>query len=325
VERNRGKASAYFISVGSNDLRDLKKVEEKDRKVKLDELKARFQSLMAKVSGTPGAALFVLEPIPCNKGIQKDRDQLHNWLESEIQGRKKARCVTLTRGDRPFIPRGKNGLHFSRNLWKDDLHLNKVGARLIVKALNFAMNSLGSEVFLVDPAAVEPRGGVPPTQPKPAKRLEFGSFGIRTVNDGRLGKGTGKPKQSVRKEAPVSAKSRLGPIQKGKGLPPKETQTVQALPQRSGPPADYYQRRRNELYAIFSAGMDAIHAAEQEGLLVEEGTVVVPISVCRPAGYLQGPGGPPPPPPSCGPPPPPKYPNPYYYQDVEEGEGSSRR
>jgi hypothetical protein len=65
--------------------------------------------------------------------------------------------------------------------------------------------------------------------------------------------------------------------------------------------------------------MNAINGAEKEGLLVEEGTVVVPTGVCRPHGYPPGPGGPPPPPPppSCGPPPQQqKYSNPYYYQDV---------
>jgi len=94
------------------------------------------------------------------------------------------------------------------------------------------------------------------------------------------------------------------------------------LPQPSGPPKDYYQRRRDELYDIFSAGMAAIREAEREGRLVEEGTVVVPASHCKPYGYPQAPGGPPPPPPppppSCGPPPQRQYANPYfYYQDTK--------
>ena len=85
VEMNSGKAVVYFLSVGTNDLREVKKATVDDRKVKIDDLMTRFGKLMTKVDETPGAALFVLEPIPCNRGIQKDRDQLDQLLESEVQ------------------------------------------------------------------------------------------------------------------------------------------------------------------------------------------------------------------------------------------------
>lgn len=322
VEKNREKAVVYFLSVGTNDLRDAKEATDVDPKVTVDDLLARFRTLMTKVSETPGAALFILEPIPCNRGIQEYRDQLDQQLESEIQRHERVRYVTLTHGPRPFVPRGPDGLYHSRALWQDDLHLNKIGARLIVRAFNSTMNQLGSEVFRVDPAALEPKslpGGAPPARKPLGSRFEKGPSGIRTLRGGRVGKASGKLMQGAPRGPLFSAKRRLGPPPEGKGLPPSEPQATQASAPRSGPPADYYQRRRDELYAIFSAAMNAINGAEKEGLLVEEGTVVVPTSVCRPHGYPPGPGGPPPPPPppSCGPPPQQqRYSNPYYYQDV---------
>jgi lysophospholipase L1-like esterase len=327
MDENKGKAVAYFISIGTNDLRQAAAA---DRGKKVDELMSRFRTIMDKVAETPGAVLLILEPIPCNRGIQRFRDQLNIKLEAECQGREKVRFVALTHGSKPLIYK-VNGLYHNRTLWADELHLNQRGAGLVVRALAGACNQFRSELFVVDPAAIEPRpapGGAAPASRPPGNPGGRGLPGLHTTRGGKVDKGLGRGKRGDLRGSLSSergrgtprgslfpVKSRLGPDPRVKGFNPTDAPTE--FPSLdSGPPFEYYQGRREEAHAIHAAALAEINQAERERRPVREGTVVIATPTCRPHGQPGYWGPPPPPPPSSGPPPPPTNPGTHYYQDV---------
>jgi lysophospholipase L1-like esterase len=154
IESKKGKATAYFLSIGTNNLREAKK---DGKEGEVERLMERFCTLMVKIMTTPGAVLFILEPIPCAKGIEEERDLLDQELEKECRKHRKVRYVTLSHGEKPDLVK-TNGSFYQEHRWRDSIHLNAKGTTFVVQALIRAQKETSSEFFLPDKNARELRG-----------------------------------------------------------------------------------------------------------------------------------------------------------------------
>jgi len=267
IDENRGRASAYFLSIGSNDLRQEADVVERGKVV--DDLMMRFRALMAKVMETPGAALFILEPVPCNRGVQMHRDQLHQRLADEVNRHDKVKYVVLTDGHGPLV-KGADGSYHQSAYWKDNLHLNHQGIDLVVKALARAMGEISGDVFLVDKQARAPKpkqGGNSPAPPVPGKPDAGGPEGFRGTKAGKVAKAKGEPKAKGSSAKRTGIFSRLGKQIQEKGQPSKGSASQESNPPiaKTSPGIQYYQDRRTAAMALYQETINRINAAELVG------------------------------------------------------------
>src|SRR5574343_312057 len=151
IGSSSGSATAIFLSIGTNDLRQAKKPAET-----VTNIMTRFKAIISEAEATPGVALYLLDPIPCNEGVHSYRWTLSQKLKESCQDLKKVRFADLTHGKTPLIKRVDGRLH-QWSLWADSKHLRAEGAELIVKALARELVKTTSEIFLVDPQARKPR------------------------------------------------------------------------------------------------------------------------------------------------------------------------
>jgi hypothetical protein len=231
---------------------------------------------MTKVMETPGAALLVLEPVPCSTGIQAYRDQLNQRLKTECAKYEKVKHVALTGGESPLV-RGEDGSFHTSTYWWDEVHLNrKEGAELVVKALARTMSELKDHIFLVDPHAREPKpsqeGNTPPPPPQRRPRVKAPE-GVHGTRGGKVGKGF-KPKGmgSVSAARPSAFERLDGFTRRGRGKPAtgRGAGTGGTPKVRSGPGLEYYQQRRQAAMKLCQETMAKIDAAERNGEWLDE-------------------------------------------------------
>jgi hypothetical protein len=270
IDEQRGKAVAYFISVGTNDLRQ-EAATEKEKGERMDEILLRYRGLMTKVMETPGAALLVLEPVPCATGIQSYRDQLHQRLKAECEKHEKVKYVGLTGEESPLV-RGSDGSYHSPDYWWDEVHLNrKEGAGLIVKALARTVSKLKDDIFLADPQARD-QNPSSPTRRTQRPRVQAPE-GVRGTRGGKVEKAPKKLGMGRTLAPRPSAFDRLDSFgRRGRGKPSngKGAGTSGATRTRSGPGLDYYQRRRQAALKLCQDTMAMIDAAERNGEWLDE-------------------------------------------------------
>jgi lysophospholipase L1-like esterase len=311
VESKKGKATAYFLSIGTNDLREAKKNGEKDE---VEKLMGRFRPLMYKIMATPGAALFVLEPIPCDRGIEEERDRLDQELEAECRKHRKIRYVTLSHGEKPDLIK-KNGSFYQDKHWKDQIHFNAKGSSFVVRALLRAQKEMSSEFFLADKSARELRGAVARHDIAQGRHPEQGPYqpkGWRPKGPPPSGgKGLQRPWQNERRSPPRHPGPQSGRVEKtyrpqafrGQAAPqgsihrrigyftaPEKQQAPRnKSPPRQAPLRDprlneaYYHARRMAAKAAYDDKIKEIDRAEQDGRpLEEEKAVEPPTPYCRP-------------------------------------------
>jgi lysophospholipase L1-like esterase len=312
VESKKGKATAYFLSIGTNDLREAKRNGEKDEVEKLME---RFRTLMYKIMETPGAALLVLEPIPCNKGIEEERDRLDQELEAECRRHRKIRYVTLSHGEKPDLIKKDGSFHQDKH-WKDQIHFNAKGSSFVVQALIRNQKGMDSEFFLADKSARELRGTAARHDLAQGRYPEQGPYqprGWRPQGPPPSGgKGQQRPWQSERRSPPRHPGPQSGRVEK--------TYRPQAFRGQAAPQGSIHRRlgyftapenrsahrndkspprrptlkdpRLNEAYyhagrmaakAAYDAKIEEIDRAEQDGRpLEDEKAAEPPTPYCRP-------------------------------------------
>jgi lysophospholipase L1-like esterase len=313
VERNRGRATTYFLSIGTNDLRDAKR-DGKEKEV--DRLMERFRTLMNKIMATPGAVLFVLEPIPCTKGIEEERDQLDQELESECRKHRRVRYVTLSHGEKPDLVK-ENGSFYREHHWRDAVHFNAKGTTFVVQALIRAQKGTDSEAFLVDKKARELRGaaarhddaqgryqaGPGPYQPKgwrpqgPPPSKDWGQSrpwqNERRDSAGRHGPQSGRVEKTYRPQAFRGQAAPQGSIHRRIGYftapekqqAPRNDKSPPRRPTLKDPRLNeaYYHARRMAAKAAYDEKIKEIDRAEQDGRpLEDEKAVEPPTPYCRP-------------------------------------------
>jgi lysophospholipase L1-like esterase len=330
IEDNRGRATAFFLSAGTNDLRAAK---ESGLEEEVDALMGRFKALMRKIMETPGTVLCILEPIPCSRGIQEARDRLDTELEAECRRHKKVRYIGLTHGENPEIIK-INGAFHQDQFWEDDIHLNETGAKLIVKQLIRALGKMDSEFFLMDrdARAIRPpikRGPPGPPQFQPEHEPQGPSY-YKNHDQPRSFKPkmTGPPNRSGEQADHSWKKPRTHPFEdqatsrgsvhrrlgyftsKDEGLPSYEHRARAEKAPLHDPRLNraYYCERRTAAMkayetatdaakAVYDAAIKKIDEAEKERKPVEEEEVIEPPTpYCRPYEEPrydgQGPGGP---------------------------------
>jgi lysophospholipase L1-like esterase len=328
IEDHRGRASVFFLSAGTNDLRA---ADEEKRDKEVDALMGRYRALMRKIMETPGTVLLILEPIPCSRGIQEARDRLDSELEEECRRHEKVRYIGLTHGENPEIVK-INGAFHQDQFWEDDLHMNEKGAKLIVKQLIKALGKLDSEFFLMDRDAREIRPPIkrgPPGPPQQEQEPQ-GSPYYKNHDQPRSFKPkmTGPPNRSGEKAdhgwkrprthpfenqtaSRGSVHKRLGYFTTGyEGQPSHEHRARAEKAPLEDPRLNraYYEGKRTAATTAYDAAIDAakkaydaeirkIDDAEKGRKPVEDEEVIEPPTpYCRPfeepRRYDQGPGGP---------------------------------
>jgi lysophospholipase L1-like esterase len=328
IEDHRGRATAFFLSVGTNELREAKEKREKT----VDKLMERFRTIMKKIMDTPGTVLFILEPIPCCEGIEDARDRLDSELDTECRKNRKVRYVTLTHGDEPEITKIE-GMFYQEEFWEDTKHLNKKGAELLVKRLIKVQGKVDSSLFLMDPEAREKRppirkgplepqnhqGHGPQEQPYYKNQDPPGSFKPKmTGPPNRSGERTDSGWKKPRPHPFEGQAASRGPIHrrlgyfttKYEGLPSHEHRARAEKAPLRDPRLNtaYYHEKRMAANSAYDAAIDAakiaydatlkkIDEAEKERKPVEgEEEIEPPTPYCRPyeepRHYDQGPGGP---------------------------------
>jgi lysophospholipase L1-like esterase len=313
VESKKGKATAYFLSIGTNDLREAKR---DGKEEEVERLMGHFRTLMNRVMETPGAVLFILEPIPCNKGIGTERDQLDQELEAECRKHRKVRYVTLSHGEKPDLIK-KNGSFHQEKHWKDQIHFNAKGSSFVVKALIRAQKETSSEFFLVDKQAREIRGhaarhdmaqgryqaGPGPYQPQgwrpqgPQPSRDQGHQrpwqNERRSSSGHPGLQSGRVEKTYRPQAFRGQAAPQGSIHRRIGYftAPEKQQAPRndKSPPRRAPLRDprlneaYYHAGRMAAKAAYDEKIKEIDRAEQDGRpFEEEKAVEPPTPYCRP-------------------------------------------
>ena len=281
LEESQGKATALFLSIGTNDLREAK-VEEREET--LQSLFTRFQTLMDKVKETYGVVLYILEPIPCDKGIEEFRDRLDGEIEKKCREHERTRYVSLTRGKEPLLTK-INGRYYRKPLWKDDRHFSPEGAELIVKALANAFRGTRSDYFLVDPLARKPRpapgnsssGGAKGKSTRPQDKKPYEQ---REIREGRVEKRTVKIDTGRVSRDKLPVRDRLG----GKFAPRDKTPPRSEKVGHERPDYRYYQDQRQKARKLYNEMMDRIEEAERRGELIPEEEEVTgpPPPTCRP-------------------------------------------
>jgi hypothetical protein len=313
IEKKKGEATAYILSIGTNDLREAKR---DGREKEVERLMEHFRTLMYKIMTTPGAVLFMLEPIPCAKGIEEERDKLDQELESECRKHRKVRYVTLSHGEKPDLVK-TNGSFYKEHHWKDSIHFNAKGTTFVVQALIRAQRETSSEFFLADKRARELRGaaarhdlaqgryqggqgpyqpqgwrqqGPPPSrdrgQSRPWQNREKGPAGHFGPQSGRVEK-TPRPQAFRGQAAPQgSIHRRLGYF-----TAPEKQQAPRndKSPPRKAPLRDprlneaYYHEGRMAAKAAYDAKIAEIDRAQQDGRPFEDDkTAAPPTPYCRP-------------------------------------------
>jgi lysophospholipase L1-like esterase len=329
IENHRGKASAFFLSAGTNDLRA---AEEEKREEEVDKLMAKFKAIMRKIMETPGTVLFLLEPSPCNRGVQEARDRLDAELEEECRRHPRVRYVGLTHGENPGVVK-INGSFHQDQFWEDDLHMNEQGAKLIARSLVHAQGRLDSEFFLVDRDAREVRPLIRRGQPGQPQQQQDYAPPRQKQNKNQDPSGSFKPKMtgppnrygdsaepSWKKPRPHpfegqaasrgSVHRRLGYFTtRNEGSPSDRSRSQPEKTPLHDPRLNraYYCERRTAAMKAYEAATDAAKAtydaaikkiddAENDRKPVEEEEIEPPTPYCRPfeepRRYDQGPGGP---------------------------------
>lgn len=254
IEERRGKATAFIISLGTNDIR------ENYEKTTVRDLLKRYQAIVNKVKETPGVALLIVEPIPCNKVAPGYR----NWLDRELMTMchqdEKLRYVTLSRGKEPALTE-VDGRLWQKKLWEDQIHLNKEGAKYLIKAVLNGLNQIRSETFLVDPKAREPRKNwrkraveVDSTKGKPKA---WRDRRLGRIDSGRVikrtGKFEGKGAKAPRRTSPEQRRSGRGGERRSPNSPPA----------RQGKGPDYYREKRAEALRRYQNELEEIEKEER--------------------------------------------------------------
>jgi lysophospholipase L1-like esterase len=249
-----GKATAFILSVGTNDIR------ERYKKATVEALLERYKAIINKVKETPGVALLIVEPIPCNKVPPG----LRNWLDREIWSMchqdEKLRYVGLSRGREPVLTK-VDGKLWQEKFWEDQIHLNKEGVKLLMKAVANGLNQIRSECFFADPEASEPRKAwrrgvveADSTRGRPKAWQDKKKIGVES---GRITKKIGKGEIKGAK-APIRlfTGQRRGSYQRGSRSP------VRPQPHQGKGP-DYYRERRAEALRRYQAELEEIEKEEQ--------------------------------------------------------------
>jgi hypothetical protein len=312
MESNRGRASAYLLSIGTNDLRDAKK---EGKKNEVEELMGRFRTLMDKTMETPGAVLLILEPIPCDKGIGEERDELDRELDAECRKYRRVRYLTITHGEKPDLIK-KNGVFYQEQYWRDSIHFNAKGSAFVVQAVIRNLRGIDSEFFLMDKQARQIRGAAARHDQAQGRYQEQGPYqpkGWRPQGPPPSGgKGQQRPWQSERKSPPRYPGPQSGRVEKTyrpqafrgqaapqgsihrrlgyftapeKQSPPRHNKS----PPRQAPLRDprlneaYYHAGRMAAKAAYDEKIKEIDRAEQDGRpLEDERAAEPPTPYCRP-------------------------------------------
>jgi len=229
--QRRGKATALVLSIGTNDLRD------SPTRDNLGVLLRNFQDLLDALQTTEGVVLYIIAPIPCaNEKVRPLRDELQSELWKLIQrsfrltgGR--VMFVNLTRDINPLIPKGPKGYH-SNQYWRDDKHLNRDGALLLVDELIRQQKATADKHFLVDREAWEPISAQQQQQPPqptppaakggPSIKDRLGPMPKRRTQSGDLPRGSkpGGKAPAPRPEVGGQKRKVTGKAQKRKGQGP---------------------------------------------------------------------------------------------------------
>ncbi len=274
INSSSGSATALFLSIGTNDLRKVKKPET------VTNLLERFKALINQAETTPGVVLYLLDPVPCDEGVNGLRTTLSKKLFEACENLKKVQFVDLTHSKNAPIKR-VNGELYQESLWADSKHLKAEGAELIVKALARAFQRTKSEVFLVDPQAREPRTEIQKELIRKAKEKE------------PKGKDKDSKLAGPSKSQPGRVEKKKDQIQKGKGKNPSNSSTKKVLDRLGPKPGrnrgssrkDPKSGSRKE-YPSGPIGSSNYYQSERERVLKEYHDKVKEIDRCEKDGTL---------------------------------------
>lgn len=275
VESSRGKATAILLSIGTNNICDVPEKSEVQLVVQ------RIRAILQKVQETPGVFLYLLDPIPYQRELNGVRELLSRDLAAECELYSKARWICLSTGKKAALP------EYSPELWEDPRHLNREGAARVLTAFLRAQRGTGSDHFLVDPAAREPRPKerwIQPTKKSLSEKKsdaeeKSGVQGnLHQIRSGKVQKG----KKAGQNISPA-LQARLGSKgQGGRGNPSWKPPKAQPgpKPRRAGaqpsimapppPPPEYYSLAKAKVWEQCQLDIAEIERCERAGVRLGE-------------------------------------------------------
>jgi lysophospholipase L1-like esterase len=143
IRSQAGTPSCYVLCIGTNNLRD-----SPTRKTKED-LLLWHKNIIEAVKNTPCAAICIVSPIPDEKGFT-------DVIGEELDGGLSALCKNEgeTNGKIKFVPfrtrrlpHNNGPTRWNPRFFKDDVHLNPLGASMLANEVFNTQTNIKNEVF----------------------------------------------------------------------------------------------------------------------------------------------------------------------------------